>query len=148
MQNASTVIRPRTARSRSIVPSLPGEAPAPNCRTRSGRHRVCATKTAQRAELSALGEALCLLPQRQSYTEVIERAGYAMPALLQDVGVDHGRGKILVPKQLLNGADVGAALKQVRGKGVSTMPGIGIVDTMPIPGLCRRELSTPCYAGE
>jgi len=38
---------------------------------------------------------------------------------LQDMGVDHGRGKIVVPEQLLNGADVGAALEQGRGKGVA-----------------------------
>jgi hypothetical protein len=42
--------------------------------------------------------------------------------LLQDVGVDHGRGKIVVPKQLLNGADVGAALEQVGGEGMPLMP--------------------------
>ncbi len=42
-----------------------------------------------------------------------------MAALLQDVGVDHGRGKIVVPEQLLHGADVGAALKQVGGEGMT-----------------------------
>ena len=43
------------------------------------------------------GEALCLLPQRRSQTEVIERTGYAFSTLLQDVGVDHGvdRGKVI-----------------------------------------------------
>jgi hypothetical protein len=34
------------------------------------------------------------------------------------MGVDHGRGKIVVPEPWLNGADVGAALEQVSGKGV------------------------------
>jgi hypothetical protein len=38
-----------------------------------------------------------------------------MAALLKDVGVDHGRGQIVVPEELLNGADVGAALEQVGG---------------------------------
>jgi hypothetical protein len=42
-----------------------------------------------------------------------------LAALLQDVGVDHGRGQIVVPEQLLNGADVGAALEQVRGEGMA-----------------------------
>ena len=42
-----------------------------------------------------------------------------MAALLQDVGVDHRRGKIVVPEQLLNGADVGAALEQVSGEGMA-----------------------------
>jgi hypothetical protein len=35
------------------------------------------------------------------------------------VGVDHGRGQILVPKQVLNGANVGAALKQAGGGGMT-----------------------------
>jgi hypothetical protein len=38
--------------------------------------------------------------------------------LLKDVGVDHSGGNIVVPEQLLNGADVGAALQQVGGKGM------------------------------
>ena len=33
-----------------------------------------------------------------------------MATLLQDVGVDHSGGHIVVPKQLLHGVDVGAAL--------------------------------------
>jgi hypothetical protein len=35
------------------------------------------------------------------------------------VGVDHGGGKSVVPEQVLNGADVGAVLPQVRRKGVA-----------------------------
>jgi len=38
------------------------------------------------------------------------------------VGIDHGSGNIVVPEQLLNGADVGAALQQVRGEGMALMP--------------------------
>ena len=33
--------------------------------------------------------------------------------------VDHGRGQIAVSEQLLNGADVGAALEQVGGEGMA-----------------------------
>jgi hypothetical protein len=43
--------------------------------------------------------------------------------LLQDVDVDHGRGQIIVPEQVLNGADVGAALAQVRSEGMAN--GVG-----------------------
>ena len=43
------------------------------------------------------------------------------------MGVEHGRGKILVPEQLLNGADVGAALEQVRGKGVAKGMGADVL---------------------
>jgi hypothetical protein len=39
-----------------------------------------------------------------------------LATLLQDVGIDHGVGQILVPEQALHGADVGAALQQVRGE--------------------------------
>jgi hypothetical protein len=35
------------------------------------------------------------------------------------MGGDHGRGKIVMPKQLLHGADVGAALESVRGEGMA-----------------------------
>ena len=41
-----------------------------------------------------------------------------MATLLKDVGVDHGGGNIVVPEQLLNGADIGSALKQVGGEGM------------------------------
>jgi hypothetical protein len=41
------------------------------------------------------------------------------------VGVDHGRGTIVVPESLLNGVDVGVgvALEQVRGEGMAN--GVG-----------------------
>jgi len=38
------------------------------------------------------------------------------------VRVDHGGGHIVVPKQVLNGADVGAALEQVGGEGMPLIP--------------------------
>jgi hypothetical protein len=54
--------------------------------------------------------------------------------LLQDVGVDHGSGPIVVPEPLLNGADVGAAWEQVRGEGMAQ--GVGT------DGLLRPALRT------
>jgi hypothetical protein len=59
------------------------------------------------------------LKTEKSHTEVVQGARNSLAALLQDVGVDHGRGKIVVPEQLLNGADVGAALEQVSGEGMA-----------------------------
>lgn len=38
---------------------------------------------------------------------------------LHDMGVDHGGADILVPEQLLNGADVVTVFKQVGGKAVA-----------------------------
>jgi len=51
--------------------------------------------------------------------EIVERAGDALCPLLEDVGIDHGRLQIVVPEQLLDGADVGAALEQVSRKGMA-----------------------------
>jgi hypothetical protein len=49
------------------------------------------------SELWTFSETLCLLPQRRSQTEVIERTGYAFSTLLQDASVDHGvdRGEVI-----------------------------------------------------
>ena len=56
---------------------------------------------------------------RTSYTKVVQGARHALATLLQDVGVNHGRGTIVVPAQLLNGADVRTALEQVSGEGMA-----------------------------
>ena len=42
-----------------------------------------------------------------------------MAASVQDMGIDHGRADILVPKEFLDGTDVIACFKQMRGKGMS-----------------------------
>jgi hypothetical protein len=42
-----------------------------------------------------------------------------MAASVQDMGIDHGRADILVPKEFLDGADVIACFKQMRGKRMS-----------------------------
>jgi hypothetical protein len=47
------------------------------------------------------------------------RTRHPLAALLKDVGLDHGRGQIVVSEELLNGADVGAALEQVGGEGMA-----------------------------
>lgn len=55
----------------------------------------------------------------KSNTKVVKGTWHAVPALLQDVGVDHGCGQIIMSQQGLNRADVGTALKQVGGKGMA-----------------------------
>jgi len=90
MQNASTVIHPRPSRYQLAASSPPGDVRSWVTRTKL-QVAVCAPlQPVDPADLWASGEALCLLPQRRPHTEAIERAGYAMSALLQDVGVDHG----------------------------------------------------------
>jgi hypothetical protein len=42
-----------------------------------------------------------------------------MAASVQDMGIDHGRADILMPKEFLDGTDVIACFKQMRGKGMS-----------------------------
>ena len=51
-------------------------------------------------------------------TEVIQRAGNALGALMKDVSIDHRSGQIPVPEKLLDRADVGAALKEMSGDGM------------------------------
>jgi hypothetical protein len=53
------------------------------------------------------------------------------------VGVDHGGGHIVVPEQVLNSADVGAALKQVGGEGMTK--GMG-ADVLRQTGTANRHL--------
>jgi hypothetical protein len=57
--------------------------------------------------------------------------------LLRDVGVDHGGGHIVVPEQVLNGADVGAALTQVGAEGMTN--GMG-TDVLRQTGAASRYL--------
>src|SRR3990170_7201867 len=64
----------------------------------------------------------------------IERAGDAAAALVEDVRVDHRGRDILVAEKLLDGADVIAALQQMRGE---TVP-----QDMRRHGFC--DTSLPC----
>src|SRR6476620_2024712 len=44
---------------------------------------------------------------------VIERTAHAAPAAIEHVGVDHGRGYVAMPKQLLHGANIIAVFEQM-----------------------------------
>jgi hypothetical protein len=55
----------------------------------------------------------------RSYAKIVQGTRNALATLLQDVGVDHGGGHIMVPEQVLNSADIGAALQQVCGEGMT-----------------------------
>jgi hypothetical protein len=61
-----------------------------------------------------------------------------LATLLQDVGVDHGGGHLVVPKQLLNGADISSALQQVGSEG---MPKGVSADLLGQPGAANRRLA-------
>ena len=52
-------------------------------------------------------------------TSGVGRTPYGGRAPVQDVGINHRRADIVVPKKLLDGADVVAILQQVCRKGVS-----------------------------
>jgi hypothetical protein len=54
------------------------------------------------------------------------------------VGVDHSRGQIAVSEQLLNGADVGAALEQVGGEELALSLSKGMAK-----GMCADVLREP-----
>ena len=57
--------------------------------------------------------------RRFSEAEPVSRALYAAPSPIEDMGVDHGRADIRVPKQLLHRADVVTVLEQVRGEAMT-----------------------------
>ena len=50
---------------------------------------------------------------------MIQRAAYPAPTLVEHMCIDHCRAHILVPQQLLDGADVTAIFEQVRGEAVT-----------------------------
>jgi hypothetical protein len=72
---------------------------------------------------------------RPSHAEVVQGARNALATLLQDVGGDPDGGKLVMPEQVRYGADVGAAVEQVRRKGVATVWAL-----MGFVGLARRLL--------
>jgi hypothetical protein len=57
--------------------------------------------------------------RQRAQTALVQRAGHAAAALVQNVGVDHGRADVGVAEQLLHGADVVAAFQQVGGEGMA-----------------------------
>src|SRR6267378_3029812 len=56
---------------------------------------------------------------RAPLLEAIERALHAAPAFVHHMRVDHRRGYVGMPEQLLHRADVVAGFEQVRGEGVA-----------------------------
>jgi len=42
-----------------------------------------------------------------------------MASFVQDMGIDHGRADVFMAEKFLDGADVVARFKQMRGKGMS-----------------------------
>ena len=101
----------------------------------------------------------CAGKARKLNTEVVQGTENALAALLQDMGVNHRCGKIVVSEQLLNGADVGAALEQVCGKGMTKSVGTdllcqagaadghldGFVDDAGINMMAASDIGTRIY---
>ena len=57
-------------------------------------------------------------PATRAWPELVERAPDAPPALVQDVGIDHGRTHVAMPEQLLDRSDVVPGLEQMRREAV------------------------------
>lgn len=51
-----------------------------------------------------------------------------MTTFVQDMGVDHRRADVFVAKKLLNGTNIIAGLKHMRGKGVTEGVASGVLD--------------------
>ena len=49
----------------------------------------------------------------------IQRASDGQSSFVEDVGVNHGGADVFVAQEVLNGSDVVACLKEMRGKGVA-----------------------------
>ena len=64
------------------------------------------------------GFCLASLAERRRWQRV-NRAAYTQAPAVRNVGVDHGRLDVLVPEELLHGADVVPGLEEVRGEGVA-----------------------------
>ena len=64
--------------------------------------------------------------------QVIKRTWHSMYALPQNMGVNHGRGDILVPQQGLYGPDVSASLQKMSG------------ETVP-EGMCAYLFCQSCF---
>jgi hypothetical protein len=52
------------------------------------------------------------------FSQAIQRAFHPVAALPQHMGVNHGRGNVIVPQQLLDRPNVGSALEGVGGEAV------------------------------
>jgi hypothetical protein len=57
----------------------------------------------------------------------IRRAAYPRGASIEHMGVDHGGAHVLVPQELLDGADVLPSLQQMGGKRVSEGMAAGLL---------------------
>jgi len=74
---------------------------------------------------------LRLSVSQATHSQTIQRAFHPRTALPQHVSVDHRRGHVIVAKQLLDGADIGAALQRV---GCETVAKGGARLPAPDPG--------------
>ena len=52
-------------------------------------------------------------PAARTWSELVERAPDTSPALVQDVGINHGRTHIAMPEQFLDRSDVVPGLEQM-----------------------------------
>jgi hypothetical protein len=106
----------------------------------AGKHRERVSRSA-----GAVARLCDEARSRQGVFEVTLRQGaaYAARTVLQDVGVDHGRGDAMA-EELLDGADVVATLQQVRREGVAE----GVAGhTLLKTGLAGRTSFTPPLGG-
>jgi hypothetical protein len=86
----------------------------------------------------------------KSNTEAVQGAWNSLTALLQDMGVDHGRGKSVVAEQLLHGTHVGAALEQGGGAGMAKgagKEGKGKQSLSPLPARTAATASPVMATG-
>src|SRR5690606_24867719 len=93
--------------------------------TSSTSRASCSTACSPRPAWPTSTPASCCAPSRATAAcrcrrpPGVERTDHAAAAAVEHVGVDRRGGDVLVPEQLLDGADVVAVLEQVGGEGVA-----------------------------
>jgi hypothetical protein len=85
-----------------------------------------------------MGEGVC--PSKGESSASIKRAANTKPALVEDMGVNHGGFDIFMTEQFLDGADVVAVLEQVGGKTMAeSVTTHGFVNFGAADGLLERS---------
>jgi hypothetical protein len=99
---------PSAAGGKQRVPSVAGTLPGERA-----RHRLL------RADVVSSSSAISVGGLDLAYRQVIERAGGGMQSVFGDMQVTGGGFEIAMAEQQLNGAQIGARVKQVGGEGVT-----------------------------
>ena len=82
-----------------------------------------------------------------THLEIVNRTSYTGTSLVQNMGVDHCRAHVFVPHKFLDGTDVVASLKQMRGERMPERMAADVLDDVgPSNGFLYGPLNN-CLVG-